>query len=56
MVLVTVGLHLVQRAGFSVDKQTIVQKTTDVSLNDFIARYESGDFMQIIEEDAQSLK
>ncbi len=52
----TVGLHLVQRAGFSVDKQTIVQKTTDVSLNDFVARYESGDFMQIIEEDAQSLK
>lgn len=56
VVLVTVGLHLVQRAGFSVDKQTIVQKTTDVSLNDFVARYESGDFMQIIEEDAQSLK
>ncbi len=56
VVLVTIGLHLAQRAWFATDKQTIVQKTTDISLNDFVARYESGDFMKIVEEDAESLK
>ncbi len=56
VVLVTIGLHLAQRAWFATDKQTIVQKTTDISLNDFVARYESGDFMRIVEEDAESLK
>lgn len=52
----TVGLHLAQRAGFNTDTQTIIQKTTDISLNDFVARYKSGDFTKIVEEDAQSLK
>lgn len=56
VVLVTVWLHLVQRAWFNTDKQTIVQKTTHISLNDFVAHYRSGDFMKIVEEDAQSLQ
>ena len=56
VVLVTLGLHLAQRLWFNTDKQTIIQKTNAISLNDFVARYASGDFVKIVEKDAQTLQ